>query len=329
MDIYLTLDYELFLNDITGDVDHCLITPGDELLKVLNKHDVKATFFVDMAYAYRLKELQDTYDGLKEDYIKFSNHVKKIANAGHTIGLHLHPQWFYSTFDGNTWTVDMEHYKLADMPLDEANERFDICYKMLTDIVGTKVTSFRAGGFSIQTFKGFPDALLRNGITNDSSATFRGRVLSKLHYFDYSSLKDSDHFRFEDDILKPNENGCMTEWVISSGKRSYISYCIQRTKYHALSDNYNWGNGGDLPSKSRIDFIKNAFRKLKWNVVVGATIDYQSFFHLELVYKSYKNAKNKDFVILGHPKNLSPASLRYLDEFISKVKNESKFKTIR
>ena len=61
MNIYITLDYELFLNDITGDVDHCLITPTQELLKILDKHNVKATFYVDMAYIYRLNELRDKY----------------------------------------------------------------------------------------------------------------------------------------------------------------------------------------------------------------------------------------------------------------------------
>lgn len=328
MNIYITLDYELFLNDITGDVDHCLITPTRELLKVLDRHQVKATFFVDMAYIYRLEELRNQYQSLQEDYVKVTSQVKDLALRGQKIGLHLHPQWFYSEYNGKEWIVDFDHYKLSDMPENEACDKFEVCHRMLEEMIGRKVDSFRAGGFSIQTFKAFPNMMKKCDITKDSTVTYKGQMLSKLHYFDYTSLQSPEVYQFEDDIVVPVKNGSITEYPISSYRMDFFTYCFKRYKFHHATNNSNWGNGGDLPANRRSGFIHSLLRKMKPTVGVGASIDYQSFFNLEYVYRKYKNGGRKTLVILGHPKNLSPLSLNYLDAFIQRTKETESFKTI-
>lgn len=328
MNIYITLDYELFLNDITGDVEHCLIIPTQELLKVLNKHQVRATFFVDMAYIYRINELRSQYLSLQEDYEKVIEQVKTLALNNHKIGLHLHPQWFYSKYNGIEWTVDFEHYKLSDMPEEEACEKFEDCHKMLEKIIGRKVDAFRAGGFSIQTFNPFGKLMIKCGILKDSTVIYKGRLLSNLHYYDYSNLKSPELYKFNEDIARPIENGNITEFPISTTMIGLFPYCLNRYKYHKAQGNSNWGNGGDLPSNRRTGFIRSIFRKLKPFVGVGATIDYQSFFNLEYVYKKYKKRRKNSFIILGHPKNLSPLSIQTLDLFITKTIEQDNYKTI-
>lgn len=328
MDIYLTLDYELFLNDITGDVNNCLIIPTMELLKVLDKHRVQATFFVDMAYVYRLNELQNLYPSLRDDLNKIVAQIKGLATCGQKIGLHIHPQWFYSEYNGKEWIVDFEHYKLSDMPEQEACNKFEVCHGMLEEIIGRKVDSFRAGGFSIQTFKAFPKMMKKCGITKDSTVTYKGQTHSKLHYFDYTSLQSPEVYQFEDDIVFPVKNGSITEYPISTYRMDFFTYCFKRYKFHQASNNSNWGNGGDLPANRRSGFIHSLLKKLKPTVEVGASIDYQSFFNLEYVYRIYKNGGRMALVILGHPKNLSPLSLSYLDTFIQRTKETESFKTI-
>lgn len=328
MNIYITLDYELFLNDITGDVDHCLIIPTQELLKVLNKYQVKATFFVDMAYIYRLNELRNDYPTLQEDWEKVTDQVQSLASQGQEVGLHLHPQWFYSEFNGTEWVVDFEHYKLSDMPENDACEKFEVCHKMLEEIIGSKVDSFRAGGFSIQTFKSFYQIMMKCGITKDSTVNYKGRLLSKLHYFDYSSLREPDIYQFTDDILVPVNNGSIKEFPISTSNIDLLTYIMKRYKYHRAQGNKNWGNGGDFPSNRRTGFIQSLLRKMKPMVRVGACIDYQSFFNIDFVYKKYRDAGRQSLIVLGHPKNLSPFSLNFLDEFIMKTKELESFKTI-
>ena len=112
MDIYLTLDYELFLNDISGDVDHCLITPGNALLDLCDSQGIKATFFVDAAFLYRLEELKNEHPVLLQDLRKVSNHIQDIVRRGHSIGLHIHSQWYYSEFDGIKWNIDFDRLLL-------------------------------------------------------------------------------------------------------------------------------------------------------------------------------------------------------------------------
>ena len=48
MNIYITLDYELFLGPKTGSVDKCLIEPTYNLCKVVSKHGSKMVFFIDV-----------------------------------------------------------------------------------------------------------------------------------------------------------------------------------------------------------------------------------------------------------------------------------------
>lgn len=328
MNVYITLDYELFLNDITGDVDHCLITPTNELLKVLDKNQIKATFFVDMAYVYRINELCEQYTSLQEDYDKVVRQVKKLVEHGQKIGLHIHTQWFYSTYNGKEWHIDFDHYKLSDMPEQEAIDKFILCKRMLEDISGCDIDSFRAGGYSIQTFKPFVKLMKEQGIKRDSSVLYKAKNLSKLHYYDYTSIPSSDSYLFNDDVTKMTESGVFMEYPISTSSFNYITYCQTRVQMHKMGDNSNWGNGGDMPSHHRNAFIKNIFNRMVKPIVMPASIDYQSFFYCDKVFKRYLKSGRKDLVIIGHPKNFSPASLRMLENFIENEKNNHSFKTI-
>lgn len=328
MDIYVTLDYELFLNDISGDPRNCLIIPGNKFLDICDRQGIKATFFVDAAYLYRLNELKDTFPQLSQDFQDVSTQIADIVRRNHSIGLHIHSQWYYSNFDGRKWSIDFKHYKLSDMPQKEADEKFQSSFDLLKSISGATIKSFRGGGFSIQDYKSFPEIMLRNGITIDSTATYKGKLISDLQSFDYSSLKSSDHYRFETDILKSVSDGRMIEFPITSAKEPYLTYCYKRYKYHCSEGNSNYGNGGDLPLKTRIGFIKNIFKKFGFTIYVGASIDYQSFFHLTYVAEKIKKQGKRDLIILGHPKNFSPASLDYFERFVVKMKEEHKFKTM-
>ncbi len=207
MNVYVTLDYELFLNDISGDPENCLVTPGNKFLDICDRQGIKATFFVDAAYLYRLNELKDTFPELAKDFQTVSAHIADIAKRNHSIGLHIHSQWYYSTFDGKKWTIDFKHYKLSDMPQEEADKKFQDSLDLLKSISGAPIKSFRGGGFSIQDYKSFPEIMLRNGITNDSTAIYKGKLITNLHSYDYTSLKSSDHYQFDNDILKPVYGG--------------------------------------------------------------------------------------------------------------------------
>lgn len=330
MNLYFTFDYELFVNDHPGDIDNCLITPTNELMKMFDRNGVKVTFFIDMAYVYRLVELKSTIPLLTVDYDKLCAQVKDIHKHGHEIALHIHPQWFYAQHDGQNWIMDFDHYKLSDMPLEEANIKFDACVKMLKEMTGCEILSFRAGGFSIQEYEGFYDAMKRNGIRNDSSVLFGEKQITHLHSYDYSSLKTPVAYRFSTQMLNHDENGCFTEYPISTKKISLLVYCFSRLKWKYLNNpEYTpWGNGGDDPERKKAEFKENVKRRFSEGVRIFANADSQLSKFLPDIYNEYKKKGFEDFVVLGHPKLASVASIRNIDKFITKYKNEVTFKII-
>ena len=327
MNIYITLDYELYLGGRTGTVENCLIIPTHRLLELLAKHSVKATFFVDAAYLYRLQELKGNYSSLEEDYCQVSEQIETIVKKGHAIGLHIHPQWFYSTYDGKKWVMDFAHYKLSDMPQNDADRYFEACYKLLRDISGYNISSFRAGGYSIQAYDDFALMMRKCGLKNDSSVLFRMKNYSKLHYFDYSHVKDTDSYVFSNDLTEEDPKGEYCEYPITTERVSYFRYCYLRYKYGRKADNKNWGDGGISVDMKSHSFIKNMIRKTKWFIYVSATLDYQSFFFFDIVFRSLKRRKKGDFVVIGHPKNFSLASLEMIDTFI-KANRDCVYKTL-
>lgn len=331
MNIRFTFDYELFVNDHTGDIDHCLIIPTNELMKMFDRHGVKATFFIDMAYAYRLTELMDKNPSLKIDYEKFCKQVKDIADHGHEVALHLHPQWFYAGYDGNDWIMDFDHYKLSDMPLEEANRKFDICYKMLREISGYPVKSFRAGGFSIQEYKGFYDALERNGIVNESSALFGEKQITSLHSYDYSSMKSPEVFNFSKNITEPDNSGKFKEYPIATRKMSFIRYVMYKLQWKVFKnpDFKPWGKGGDNPERRKAEFRDNVKRRFVEGVKVFASVDGHFGEFLPKFVKEYKRKGVNNITVLGHPKLASKASIANIEKFIERYKKHLNFTTIQ
>lgn len=330
MNIHFTFDYELFVNDHTGDIDRSLIIPTNELMKMFGRHNVKATFFIDMAYAYRMKELMETCTPLREDYAKFCTQVNDIADQGHKIALHLHPQWFYAGYDGKEWIMDFDHYKLSDMPLEEANSKFDECYRLLCEISGTKVDSFRAGGFSIQEYKGFYDAMRRNGIKRDSSALFGEKQITELHSYDYSTLKSPDSYRFSSDMVVEDKNGEFTEYPIVTKKMSVYTYILYKLKWKYLKDTnfVRWGNGGDNPERQKREFKENVKRRFSNGVNLYGSVDGRLGELLPSVIKKCIKNKIKDVTFLGHPKLASKGSIANIEKLIIKFKYQVEFKTI-
>lgn len=315
--LFLTLDYELFLNDRTGDVNNCLIAPTNKLIAILEKYDAKATFFVDTAFLFRLYELKDKWAILQTDYDKIVEQIKVLSQKGHEIALHIHPQWFYSNFDGKKWVIDYVHYKLSDMPQFDADKCFVDCVHLLESIVRHPITAFRAGGYSIQDYKSFPEILLKNGICKDSSVLPGMKYVSKLQCYDYTLLNGSDIYTFNDNILLPVIDGDIQEFPIATAKISFLLYCFYKLYNNIIKNNKNWGNGGDFSIHRWKGFIKNISQKLFSCTYVSATIDYQSFTTTDYVLKHIKN-KYSNIVILGHPKNFSPASLNYLQKLLNR-----------
>lgn len=108
----------------------------EKILRLLNQHDVKATFFVLGVVAE-----------------KFPNLVKKISNEGHEVGVHGY-----------------NHLQFFRMDRDIAFRELSSAKKRIEDITGDKVYGHRAPAFSItpETKWGL-DVIAEAGFKYDSS----------------------------------------------------------------------------------------------------------------------------------------------------------------
>ena len=312
MNIIFTLDYELFLNDMTGTVNNSLIKPMQEVQKICEKCNIRFTIFVDAAYLYRLSELKNNYPSLEEDYKKTIDNIKWLVGLGHDIQLHIHPQWYYSNYDGKEWILDWDHYKLSDMSRDFAFEVFGKSKDLLDSIIGYKTTLFRAGGFSIQDFD-YVNCFKQYGIIGDSSVLPGDKVRKKTHSYDYK--KSSRRvYKFTDNIDVAQQDGTFWEFPIATaGPRNVIKYLHEKKKNGAKIKE-KWGDGGDKPFPSLMAKLKAKLPSFSLFKYPFASIDGFCVFWLEDVYRYSK--KHECMTVIGHPKNFSPSSFPHLEKFI-------------
>lgn len=314
--IFITFDYELCMGPKTGTVNNCLIKPVSELLSALADRKVTMTFFVDCAYLYRLNELRPNYPRLEEDYQLVLQNLHEILNRGHEIQMHVHPQWYYSTFDGEKWIMDFAHYKLSDIEDMKLISLFAKSKSLLDEICGFPTIAYRAGGFSIDDCRIFPKLFKDNGIQIDSSVVIGSHFNSSTLSYDYRKAPQKDFWRFSNSVCKEDVNGPFIELPIGTHKSFGILFYLNKIKalQNHQEDHKRWGDGVSIVSiYSKWHFLKEKARNALSFMSLNASIDTIGSRHLE---ESFHRQKGKYFVLISHPKNFSPQSIRDFIHFI-------------
>ena len=327
MHIFITIDYELHLSHNPGSVMSTLITPTKILSELLNEFGIKATFFVDMAYVMALEKLTEKYDTASMDMQLIRNQLSYLIEQGHSLQLHIHPQWFYSEFDGKNWQMDFNHCMLSDMDYDKAFNLFASAKLLLESISGQSPVAYRAGGYSLQTFSDHVKLLYSNGIKIDSSVLPGKKVTTRTNNYDYLNLPKRK-YSFTNSVTEPSENGILFELPLSTVFYNPLIYIILKKslqyKHHFRPySNGFWQTGVNGPGMYRM--LSQLFQ-LK---VVCASIDGPMSGLLPQVYMKFKEiSPGSDFVIIGHPKNFSPESIRLTRKFIANSLREGRYVTI-
>ena len=321
--IFITLDYELFFGQQSGTQEKSIINPTSKLLGVLDKYNIKATFFIDSGYLLKLDEYRKKYPKLDDDYHKLMMQITSLSEQGHDIQLHIHPHWEDSYFDGNKWILNTDRYRLHEFNDKEINEIVYKYKKVLTDIVGDKVFVFRAGGWCIQPFQKLAKALKNNNIWLDSTLFEQGFNKSSTHYFDFRDMQSQSYYKFNDNPLQEDKTGFFCEIPISSNKVSPLFYW--KFAYHKKSgkrEHKMFGDGQGLSSGSKWDKMKMLLTKTH----MAVSIDGYKASLLQNAFESFQkkhNTPNENFVAIGHPKALTPFSLTQLNLFIKNNINEN------
>lgn len=143
--------------------------------KLLNKHKVKATFFLST----------NCFSAKGEDYKKIIKQLKLLLKEGHEIGLHMHPDNDLALQSVLVKSFDATSAKFYDEK--EINEIVKAGKELIRKHLRINVTSFRWGNWALST-----DAvkvLEKKGFKIDSSATpgIKGHLNDKMFY-DWSKV---------------------------------------------------------------------------------------------------------------------------------------------
>ncbi|MDC9724102.1 MAG: polysaccharide deacetylase family protein [Urechidicola sp.] len=328
MNIYITLDYELFFGSNSGSVDKCIIEPTNAILDIVNPHDIKIVCFIDAGYLIALERQKGEHPQLKIDYDKVTQQIKHLSDNGHGIELHVHPHWEDSYFDGENWAFDTSRYKLSDFNHKEVLDIITQYNNILKKITGKSPVAFRAGGWSAQPFINIKKALEINNIFIDSTVYPKGYYSSGNQVFDFRSIPEyKSSYKFSDDLTKEDLSGSFIEVPISSTKVSpFFFWKFALKKIFKQKRDLAFGNGKAVGmSKKELLRLMSSY---SYSVV---SID---GFKASLIKSSFKkyvtNTNNKgDFVLIGHPKAFTQYSLNKFSQFINYNKDKHQFTTYK
>lgn len=326
MKVLLTLDYELFNGLEGGSVQNCMIKPTEELCKVLDIYDFRATFFVDVCFLLRLKCLKSENENLEHDWDAITSQLRNLSDKGHDIELHIHPNWYRASYDNGKWISALEDYKLSDIPKVIAQKLFKEGVQLLEEITGKRPISFRAGAYCLQTFDNYSDTFKENGIIIDSSV-FRNRrsKTEKWEWYDYSTIPADYHYSFTDDVCKVQADGSHVEVSIPSYKMSALQYLYYKYKTKKIHSSLfkKWGDGKTSIGGALLPWPKRMMRRVLRLVsphLVAASIDGTNVNFLNHLYNK-EQTNGEYFLIMGHPKLLTPYSINGFGDFLRKNKD--------
>lgn len=225
--IIISFDYELFFGDNPGTVQGSLVGPTNQILEALRYANGKATFFVDyLMLKYMLRENDTT----KADAALIIEQLKEIVRQGSRIELHLHPHWVDAKYhDGNWDFSDFSHYCLSSFQKEEITQMFvegtDFLEKIAREVDPSyKIVAYRAGGWAVLPFNKMKEGFLKAGIKVDSSVMQGAIIESNGIKLDFTNSPIKAVYRFNEDVLKDEENGPFIESQICSFRSNIFSY---------------------------------------------------------------------------------------------------------
>ncbi|MFN5422929.1 MAG: hypothetical protein ACK5AO_06665 [bacterium] len=311
MHIHISLDYELFLKDPGGDIVKSLIEPTRRLNLILEKHGLKAIYFVDAGYMSALNRQKSDFASLKSDYEKLVSQLVGLNTYGHEIGLHIHPHWEDTFFDGEKWMVDLKRYKLADFDPNSAYEIFKQYHAILQSHTAHKIVSYRAGGWCLEPFSSIRSAMRECGISIDSTVYLGGMKQTATHSYDFTGYPRKDIWRFEKHPSIEEKDGFFTE--IPSTSYTLQPFVFWRLMLNTVVRQINNNNAGHGVKPS----FKEVLTKLFFPTNEAVSIDSVKSNSLMKAFRAAEINRNTHFCVIGHPKCFTEETYRNVNEFVN------------
>ncbi len=335
--IVVSYDYELFLGDNYKTPKEILFDPTDKLLDMMRECGITSTFFVDVCsvLAHKKYGLTDYVDG-------FEAQLERMVKEGHDIGLHIHPNWLLSEYKNGKWEIDTTHYTLHSFGFDEeqtlnAYSVIDMSIEYLENTVrrikpNYKVTSYRAGGYSVQPHEELFAYLYKKGIRIDSSVCENLYCDSPTLKYDFRNIPTHTNWYINCDKAFSDEGDCnavgLYEVPLLSEKNSLWKMLFKKgyasaVRTTALQGSYISLGDVKIPTR-KISIVGKVIKYIKTYALVSFD-SMPSVRMVDFLCKYEKKHKKQSPVIsvICHPKLSDQSSLDNMRAIIKALKQKS------
>lgn len=326
IDLVLTNDWELF-GDGSGDFYDVQMHPTIDLLSFLKENNSGITFFVEVGQQLIFKNSNIyEYEKIAKSWENILKQI--ISNPLNDIQLHIHPQWFFATFDGNYWTLPEDKWSIGQLDYEKAEELIANGKQYLEDLLSEynyKCEVYRAGAYYIEPSENIIKILENQGFVADTSIT-KGRKVDG--YYDYTDSEDSLlPWNVSDKTVKYKGENKLKEFPIYSKKLLYSEALnkffpkFANTLHYGViipDDELEWIKERDRIKEIRYPRERRAYKKLEkkdfsWYLekVIASKyvqLDYDylpATAFITIIEKLCKKYKNQDIPIIasGHIKD--------------------------
>jgi hypothetical protein len=339
----LTFDYELFGSG-NGDVLEHLVKPTAEILLILNRLHIKATFFVEQLEIDAIIGLKESYSSSSREYsdaVAIEKQLFDIIEQGHDIQLHLHPQWHNAKYQNDSWQLNFDWWRFSALPYHSLSDGTPGKYELIkqgkaslerrfkTVKLDYVCHSFRAGGYNIGADKTSIDALLNNDMLLDSSVCSGFFSKSKLSQYDYTAVDSSLGFWRSDvsflvaSIENNNQEQCLQLPLITV--QSSFKEKLSLARMYATVKNRKYKNiifNGKTLQIEPID--KNKIKNTNFDVCLSSNIQLKKL--MSRVAEITKGQSSFPITLIGHPKDYSWFSP--LNSILKSLKKTNEFITV-
>ncbi len=208
----LTVDYEVFGNG-TGCINPCVLEPAERISQIAKRYSAPITFFVE-ALEFQAMETHLACDRVREQLAAF-------LEDRHDIQLHIHPQWSSAVRIEERWRLDMERWRIGDLPYDEVFAMLAEGKSWLEELAAQadrnyRCIAFRAGGWCIQPSGFVVTALLDLGFAIESTVAPGFRNARPGEWCDFRRTPAASHWKTRGDVCN-SESGGIIEVPIVTG----------------------------------------------------------------------------------------------------------------
>ncbi|MGH8168386.1 MAG: hypothetical protein ACREQ1_14180 [Woeseiaceae bacterium] len=319
--LILSQDYELFFHE-SGTIEQCLFEPCAALLRSARRHGYQITFYVDAGMLVRMQSFAATHRRLSREFDSIRRHLTEIADAGHDIGLHIHPHWEDSGYTDQGWDFTNTRYRLEEFPVQEAADITIRYARALGEAAGTAPKSYRAGGFCVEPFDRVGAPLLQVGIDVDSSVVPGAYLKDPVKGFDFRKVAAHDWWRFEHSPSTESAHGCFLEIPVTPQELPFWYYWERLfRKFGRKTEPRVFGDG----AAKRIGTVEVLRRLFGQSRVAEMSMDDPKVRELPRLVR--RLPARRLCHVMGHPKNLSRNSLELMEKTLT-AEGVSKFASV-